>query len=164
MRTIVVTGAASGIGRATLRLLEQRGDRVIGVDTHDAELEADLRTPEGRATMIDQVRYRRSMIDGVVANAGVAHQSPDDVAVNFFGAVATLERLLPLLARSRAPRAARPRRLHLVERPHGPLSRPGTGPRSRRQEPGGPAPEGTVHGNVVTGSRNRSGAPPGGTS
>ncbi|MCP2267173.1 SDR family oxidoreductase [Promicromonospora thailandica] len=106
MRTIVVTGSASGIGRATLRLLEQRGDRVIGVDTHDAEIETDLRTPDGRATMIDQVRSRRSTIDGVVANAGVAHRSPDDVAVNFFGTVATLEGLLPLLTRSRTPRAA----------------------------------------------------------
>ena len=36
MRTIVVTGSASGIGRAALRLLEQRGARAIGVDLHDA--------------------------------------------------------------------------------------------------------------------------------
>lgn len=105
MRTIVVTGSASGIGRATLRLLEQRGDRAIGVDLHDAEIEADLRTPDGRATMVEELRARRGHIDGVVANAGVAHQTPDDIAVNFFGTVATLEGLLPFLAGSRAPRA-----------------------------------------------------------
>ena len=48
MRTVVITGSASGIGRATLRFLEQRGDRVIGVDLHDAEIIADLITPAGR--------------------------------------------------------------------------------------------------------------------
>ncbi|GHH78009.1 SDR family oxidoreductase [Promicromonospora soli] len=105
MRTIVVTGSASGIGRATLRLLEQRGDRVIGVDLHDAEIEADLGTPDGRAEMIEHLRARRHHIDGVVANAGLAHQTPADVAVNFFGTVATLDGLLPLLAGSHAPRA-----------------------------------------------------------
>ncbi|WP_454852630.1 SDR family oxidoreductase [Promicromonospora soli] len=105
MRTIVVTGSASGIGRATLRLLEQRGDRVIGVDIHDAEIEVDLSTRDGRAEMIEDLRERRHHIDGVIANAGLAHQTPDDVAVNFFGAVATLDGLLPLLAGSQAPRA-----------------------------------------------------------
>jgi NAD(P)-dependent dehydrogenase (short-subunit alcohol dehydrogenase family) len=105
MRTIVVTGSASGIGRATLRLLEQRGDRAIGVDIHDAEIEADLSTPDGRAEMIEDLRTRRHRIDGVIANAGLAHQSPPDVAVNFFGTVATLDGLRPLLAGSRAPRA-----------------------------------------------------------
>lgn len=105
MRTIVVTGSASGIGLATLRLLEQRGDRVIGVDLHDAEIEADLSTPTGREEMVDRVRSRRRYVDGVVANAGVAHQTPRDVAVNFFGTVATLDGLQPLLAGSQAPRA-----------------------------------------------------------
>lgn len=105
MRTVVVTGSASGIGLATLRLLEQRGDRVIGVDLHDAEIIADLMTPAGRAEMIDAVRTRRSHIDAIVANAGLAHQSPADVAVNFFGAVATLDGLRPSLAGSPAPRA-----------------------------------------------------------
>ncbi|WP_369369867.1 SDR family oxidoreductase [Promicromonospora sp. Populi] len=105
MRTIVVTGSASGIGLATLRLLEQRGDRVIGVDLHDAEIVADLMTPAGRAEMVDAVQARREHIDGIVANAGLAHQNPADVAVNFFGTVATLDGLRPLLSGSRSPRA-----------------------------------------------------------
>jgi NAD(P)-dependent dehydrogenase (short-subunit alcohol dehydrogenase family) len=105
VRTIVVTGSASGIGRATLRFLEQRGDRVIGVDLHDAEIIADLITPAGRAEMVDAVRARRDHIDGIVANTGLAYQSPADVAVNFFGTVATLDGLRPLLSGSRSPRA-----------------------------------------------------------
>lgn len=43
-RTSVLTGAASGIGKATKDLLEQRGERVIGVDIHDAEVVVDLST------------------------------------------------------------------------------------------------------------------------
>ena len=44
MRTYVVSGAASGIGAATARLLEEQGGRVITVDLHDADVTADLAT------------------------------------------------------------------------------------------------------------------------
>ena len=49
MRTVVVTGAASGIGRATKELLESRGERVIGVDLHDSDVVVDLTTQAGPA-------------------------------------------------------------------------------------------------------------------
>ena len=55
-RISVITGAASGIGKATKELLEQRGERVIGVDIHDAEVVADLSTAEGRSALVDAVR------------------------------------------------------------------------------------------------------------
>lgn len=105
-RTSVITGAASGIGRATRELLEQRGERVIGVDLHDAEVVADLSTAEGRAGLVDAVRkVSGGTIDAIYANAGLDTPTPATVAVNFFGAVATLERLRPLLKESDAPRA-----------------------------------------------------------
>jgi len=107
MRTVVVTGSASGIGRATKELLEQRGDRVIGVDLHDADVTVDLTTPEGRADLVEQVRaLSGGTIDAVIANAGLAHESPATIAVNYFGTVATLEGLRPLLVGSAAPHAA----------------------------------------------------------
>ncbi|MGK2910577.1 MAG: hypothetical protein ACSLE1_12370 [Sphingobium sp.] len=43
-RTAVVTGAASGIGRATAAYLEARGDRVIRVDIAGGDVTADLGT------------------------------------------------------------------------------------------------------------------------
>jgi len=105
-RTIVVTGSASGIGAATTRLLRAGGDRVIGVDLAGADIDADLATPEGRAAMVDAVTEASGgTVDAVIANAGSAAQVPLTVSINYFGAVATLEGLQPLLARSDAPRA-----------------------------------------------------------
>jgi len=105
-RTYVVTGSASGIGRATCERLERDGHRVIDVDQHDASITADLATPAGRASLVDDVAAASgSRIDAIVANAGVMAAPELCVRVNFFGAVATLEGLRPLLAASDAPRA-----------------------------------------------------------
>lgn len=107
MRTIVVTGAASGIGRTLSGILTERGERVIGVDLHDADVNVDLTTAEGRAALVDEVReLSDGSIDGIVANAGLALPIAKTVAVNFFGAVATLEGLRPLLSGSTSPRAS----------------------------------------------------------
>jgi NAD(P)-dependent dehydrogenase (short-subunit alcohol dehydrogenase family) len=105
-RTTVVTGAASGIGAATARLLAARGERVIGVDLAGTDVNADLATAEGRAAMVDAVsRLASGGVDAVVANAGSAAPVPLTVSINYFGAVATLEGLRPLMADSPTPRA-----------------------------------------------------------
>jgi NAD(P)-dependent dehydrogenase (short-subunit alcohol dehydrogenase family) len=101
-----VTGAASGIGKATKALLESRGGTVIGVDIAGSDVNVDLGTAEGRAALVSEVtRLSGGTVDGVVANAGLATPTAATVAVNFYGAVATLEGLRPLLAKSSAPRA-----------------------------------------------------------
>lgn len=91
-RTHVVTGSASGIGKATRELLLSRGDHVIGVDVHDADVVADLGSAEGRAAMVTAVeRLAGGHLDTVVAVAGLATPTPDTVSVNYFGMVGTLE-------------------------------------------------------------------------
>lgn len=105
-RTAVVTGSASGIGKATKELLESRGERVIGIDLHDADIQADLATAEGRTVMVEGVReLTGGAIDAIYAVAGLAKPIPATVGVNYFGAVATLEGLRPFLLSSPAPRA-----------------------------------------------------------
>jgi NAD(P)-dependent dehydrogenase (short-subunit alcohol dehydrogenase family) len=98
---IVVTGAAGGIGRATCTRLEADGHRVIGVDVRDAEIIADVGTPLGRASLLDEVeRACGGALDGLVAGAGIMGEEPHVVSVNYFGAIATLHGLRPLLARA----------------------------------------------------------------
>lgn len=119
-RTYVVTGSASGIGLATKQRLQSQGAQVIGVDLHSADVEADLSTREGRAAMVQGVReLTAGKIDAIVACAGIAVAGASDatraridntsaalaIRVNFFGAVASLDGLRPLLDGSDAPRA-----------------------------------------------------------
>jgi NAD(P)-dependent dehydrogenase (short-subunit alcohol dehydrogenase family) len=104
-RTCVVTGSASGIGAAIASLLRRQGCHVIGSDLHDAEIVADLTTTEGRSALVQGVsRLAGGQVDAVVANAG-GGPPETSLALNFFGAVATLEGLRPLLENSHAPRA-----------------------------------------------------------
>lgn len=101
-----MTGSASGIGRATCERLEADGYRVIDVDLHDASIVADLSTPAGREGLVEAVGTANGgTVDAVVANAGTMASPELCVRVNYFGAVATLEGLRPLLAAGQAPRA-----------------------------------------------------------
>jgi NAD(P)-dependent dehydrogenase (short-subunit alcohol dehydrogenase family) len=110
MRTIAITGSASGMGAATAARVRAAGDRVIGIDVRDAEVVADLGTPAGRAAAIAQVtELAGGSLDGLVTAAGLAGL-PDRpasllVAVNYFGTVELLAGLRPLLANGTEPAA-----------------------------------------------------------
>ena len=104
MRTIAVTGAASGIGAATAARLARQGDRVIGVDRRAADVTCDLATATGRQTAIDEVARRcDGTLDGLVTCAGLGGATGRAasmlVSVNYFGTVDLLAGLQPVLAR-----------------------------------------------------------------
>ena len=106
-RTIVVTGSASGIGLATTEQIEAGGDRVIGVDLADAEVNADLSTPGGRTTAAEGIRAASGgSIDGFVGYAGVGPTTPDIAlltTVNYFGQIALLDAVRPMLVAGNQP-------------------------------------------------------------
>jgi NAD(P)-dependent dehydrogenase (short-subunit alcohol dehydrogenase family) len=108
-RSFVVTGSASGMGAATMSQLRAEGHRVIGVDLHDADIVADLSTPEGRSEAIGAIRESADAIDGIATWAGVAGLTdvPGSLlaSVNFYGTVELLEGLHDLLAAGDAPAA-----------------------------------------------------------
>ncbi len=105
-RTYAITGSASGIGAALHDRLEDHGARVVGVDLHDAEVLADLGTIDGRALAVAGVAAATDgVLDAVISCAGIAATEPVVVRVNYFGAVAVVAGLRPLLARAVTPRA-----------------------------------------------------------
>jgi 3-hydroxybutyrate dehydrogenase len=81
-RCALVTGAASGIGRAVAERLEQEGMRVLAVDLRaDADgpgepFEADLTTREGNRAAVDVALDRFGRLDAIVPNAGFQHVAP----------------------------------------------------------------------------------------
>lgn len=106
-RLIAVTGSASGIGEATVAMLQEGGDRVIGVDLHDAEVRADLSTPHGRTAAIDGVvALADGRLDGLVTCAGLSRAGAPQVSVNYFGTTDLVVGLRHVLAASAAPRVA----------------------------------------------------------
>ena len=84
-KTIVVTGAAQGIGQAISSLAIDLGARVIGVDLNGNKLDAfaaktngkllpyvgNVADPEFTETTVRDVKARVGAIDGLVNNAGI---------------------------------------------------------------------------------------------
>lgn len=106
-RCYVVTGAASGMGRAVADLLTSRGEQVVRSDLREGDLIADLSDAASRRDLIDRIReHTGGRIDGLLLCAGIAQFVPATVSINYFGVVDLLDGLRPLLAQSDAPRAA----------------------------------------------------------
>jgi NAD(P)-dependent dehydrogenase (short-subunit alcohol dehydrogenase family) len=109
-RRVAVTGSASGIGAACTERLAAGGTGVIGVDLHDADVVADLGTPDGRRAAVEGVAaLAGDGLDVLVTCAGLAGapSRPGSLvaSVNYFGTVQILDGLRPLLGRGTTPAA-----------------------------------------------------------
>lgn len=105
-RTYVVTGTASGIAAATARILKERGNKVIGIDVHDADIVADLGTKQGRLDAANKaIELSGGTINAVICCAGLSAPIPLTASVNYFGMTELLGALAPTLAKAEAPRA-----------------------------------------------------------
>lgn len=100
-----MTGGATGIGAAVRQQLGDTGHDVIVVDIKDADIIADLSTPDGRKAAIDGIAERApDGLDGFVPCAGVGPSvSPPSLVtrINYFGTVVLAEAMRPLLAKKR---------------------------------------------------------------
>ena len=73
MGTYVVTGAASGIGKAVAEQISEEGHRVVAVDLRNTELTADLSDRESCKKVIEQILERAPEgLDGLVPCAGTS--------------------------------------------------------------------------------------------
>lgn len=107
-RTVLVTGAGSGIGQASAELLRSRGHNVITSDLSAADVNADLSDPLARHQLVEEVASLcGGCLDGVVAAAGLSAFAPPRkvLAVNYFAVTEVLDMLRPMLAKSSSPRA-----------------------------------------------------------
>lgn len=104
MATYALTGSASGIGAALKAKLEAAGHSLITVDIKDADVIADLTTPEGRQAAVAAILERApDGLDGFVPLAGLGGGSAPDLLItrlNYFGTVELVEGLRPALAAS----------------------------------------------------------------
>jgi 3-hydroxybutyrate dehydrogenase len=81
-RVVIVTGAASGIGRAISERLAREAANVFAVDLRPEEegpeeiFAADLTTREGNRAAVEAALERFGRLDAVIANAGFQHVAP----------------------------------------------------------------------------------------
>jgi meso-butanediol dehydrogenase/(S,S)-butanediol dehydrogenase/diacetyl reductase len=103
-RIAIVTGAASGIGRATAERLGRDGWRVIGVDLNEV---AGADSVVGDAASLDVLRAAIDRagdhLDGLVCSAGLPPGADSDeiLRVNLHGPMVALELAMPALRAAR---------------------------------------------------------------
>jgi len=122
-RNALVTGAASGIGRATCERLARDGWNILAID-RDAErlawaegtanisiLAADIASEADNQRMVAEAEARFGGLDALVLNAGVTGGGSIDelsfadfqkvISVNLFGTVLGVKAALPLLRKAK---------------------------------------------------------------
>ncbi len=84
-RTLLITGAAGGIGRAAVHLFAQKGWRVVGVDkaefgaefpAHGLFIRADISHPEEISAIFQKTQAYADSLDALVNNAALQVAKP----------------------------------------------------------------------------------------
>jgi len=113
MKTVLITGGAGGIGRATAAELARRGWTPVLADIEAADdvLAMDVLDPAACERAVDTVLERHGRLDAVWANAGIASFGPlaltdpgaweRTIDVNLLGVFRTVRAALPAVIQAR---------------------------------------------------------------
>lgn len=118
--TAVITGAASGIGLATAKLLHQRGASIIGLDLNEGELknfarwiQCDVSSGDSVAQAFAEVQKITPVIDVLINNAAIGSTGTVESEseenwhkvfnINVFGVARVSKLAIPLLRKSKSP-------------------------------------------------------------
>jgi NAD(P)-dependent dehydrogenase (short-subunit alcohol dehydrogenase family) len=108
-KVAIVTGAASGIGKATVALFRREGATVVGADVVEgADVQADAGDDADVKNLLERIASKHGRLDIVFANAGVsggfasiAEQTADDWAeilrINLIGPFLAIKHAAPLM-------------------------------------------------------------------
>lgn len=107
-KVAVVTGAGSGIGKATVDLFRGEGATVVGADLKGADVQCDAGSDYDIASLVEQVADQYGGLDIFFANAGVSgglgsifDQTVEDWAeilrVNLIGPFLAIKHAAPLI-------------------------------------------------------------------
>jgi len=115
-KVVLITGASSGVGQSTARLLAQRGYTVVGTSRNPASTEPiptvemlalDVRADDSVRACLDAVFSRVGRLDILINNAGhelagaleelSAEEVRDQFETNFFGVVRMVNAVLPFM-------------------------------------------------------------------
>jgi NAD(P)-dependent dehydrogenase (short-subunit alcohol dehydrogenase family) len=120
-RVVLITGASSGVGQSTARLLSQRGYRVFGTSRDPAKAEPlfgvellplDVRADDSVQACVEAVFHRGGHLEVLINNAGhelagaLEELSPEEARgqfeTNFFGVVRMINAVLPFMRQRKA--------------------------------------------------------------
>jgi NAD(P)-dependent dehydrogenase (short-subunit alcohol dehydrogenase family) len=104
----IVTGAGSGIGKATVELFRSEGATVVGADLEGADVLADAGSEEDVQALVERTVYEHGGLDIVFANAGISgglgsifDQTPADwqeiLRVNLIGPFLAIKYAAPVM-------------------------------------------------------------------
>ena len=119
-RVVLITGASSGVGQSTARLLSQRGYKVFGTSRHSTTAEStpavemlplDVRADDSVRACVEAVVNRSGRLDVLINNAGYelagaleelsSEEARAQFETNFFGVVRMVAAVLPLMRRQK---------------------------------------------------------------
>jgi NAD(P)-dependent dehydrogenase (short-subunit alcohol dehydrogenase family) len=119
-RVVLITGASSGVGQASARMLSQRNYKVFGTSRNPTSAEPipavemvalDVRADDSVTACVEHVLSRAGRLDVLINNAGYElagaseelsiDEAKDQFETNFFGVVRMVKAVLPLMRRQK---------------------------------------------------------------